>query len=301
MVKKKKKVKLLPISKEIVTRLLPKRPKEANKETFGRVLVLAGSKGMTGAAMLCSRAVLRIGAGLSILGIPKSLAHFVDVANPEVMTLSLPETSKGALSTNAFSQVKKVLPRMKAVALGPGLTRFPGTVQLVRKTLKELAKNKNSKIVIDADGLAGLIRFPKYLDLPIITPHTGELASLLQVKRILVEQNPPLYAKKAAQKYKVLVVLKSFQTLVVSPYVEEIFFNHIGNQGMATAGSGDVLTGAIAGFLAQGLDAWSAAIVGIYIHSLAGNIAAIRMGQDGIIASDILESLPLALKRIRGK
>lgn len=296
---------LIAITPELVARLLPVRPKNATKEDFGRVLVIAGSQGMSGAAMLCSRAVLRAGAGLAILGIPQSLARLADVSIPEVMALELPETKTKTLAPKAFLPIKKVASRVKVLALGPGLSRKPSTVQLVKKVLKSIPKKfPKIKLVIDADGLAGLVPFSSQNQseyLPIITPHTGELAKLLKVTRKLVEKDPPFYARKAAKRYKVLVVLKSFQTIIVSPYEEEILFNNIGNAGMATGGTGDVLTGTIAGFLAQGLDSWTAAVVGVYIHSLAGNVAAIRVGQDGIIASDILESLPLAIKRIRGK
>jgi ADP-dependent NAD(P)H-hydrate dehydratase / NAD(P)H-hydrate epimerase len=297
-------IKLVPITPELIAKILPLREQRSNKETFGRMMFMAGSKGLTGAAMLSSKAAMRVGAGVSILAIPGSQARFVDTANPEVMTLDLPETKANTLSLKGYTVIKKVADKLKVLAIGPGITRRQNTKLLVKRILKNFPeKYPELKFVIDADGLAGLVKFKKELateQLPIITPHAGELAGLLKIKRQLVEMNPPFFAKMAAKKYGVLVVLKGFQTIIVSPHEEEILFNYIGNAGMATAGTGDVLTGTIAGFLAQNLDSWKAAALGVFFHSLAGNIAAMDIGQDGIIASDILAKLPQAIKRIKG-
>lgn len=294
----------LTITPELVGQLLPVRPRNADKETFGRVLVLAGSKGMLGAALFCSRAVLRTGAGIALLGLPDSLARFANANSPEVMTIGLPETDWGSLAPQALTGIKKIMTKMKAIAIGPGLSRQKPTISLVGKTLRLISvKYKKLKLVVDADGLKGLVRFSHRpaAYIPVITPHAGELSGLLKVTRRAVEKYPVRYALKAARKFRVLVVLKGYETIIVSPYSDEVLVNQTGNPGMATGGSGDVLTGMIAGLLAQGLDSRSAAVAGVFLHGLAGNIAALRLGQDGIIASDILESIPLALRRIRGR
>ncbi len=295
---------LIPITLPLVKRLLPKRPRNADKEYFGRAFVVAGSKGMIGAALLASRAVLRAGAGISILGVPQSLADLVDAVSPEVMTIGLAETTERTLSPKAYKKIKEVAERMKALAIGPGLSRNARTTKLEQKIYTRLFRSlKKLNLVIDADGLNGLrpfaVRRAEYL--PVITPHAGELARLLKITRTKLEQDPVYYARKAAKRFKVIVVLKGEQTIVVDPSALEVLYNTTGNPGMATGGSGDVLTGVITGFIVQGMEPRSAAVLGVFIHGLAGNIAAMLKGQDGIIASDILNNVPLAIKRVRGK
>ncbi len=301
---KRKEIKTIPVTFDLAQELMPPRPRAVDKEYFGRALVIAGAKGMLGAALLSSRAVLRVGAGISVLGVPRELAKVADAVSPEVMTLELPMTAKGTVSVKARASILKMASRMRAVALGPGLSRDPATKRLLKHVLPGLFRRYAAvRLVIDADGLLGMVRFPfrGAERLPIITPHTGELAKLIKVTRRAVESDRLRYARSAARRFNVIVVLKGAMTLIVSPVDDVLFYNMTGNPGMATGGSGDVLTGIITGLLAQGLEPRTAAALGVYVHGLAGNFAAVQKGEDGIIASDILENIPNALRRLRGK
>jgi len=278
------------------SRLLHRNPK-AHKGDFGHIFILAGSAKFSGAAVLCSEAALRAGAGLVTLGIPKSLNNAIIKIKPkEVMTLPLPQTWSGSLSLGGYKKIKAFIKNIDVLVMGPGLSQDKSTQSLVRKIVAKTDKST----VIDADGLNALIG---HLDLLrrkniIITPHPGEMARLLGVSIKKVQGKRKDIAKKFAKDYKVTVVLKGHNT-VVADYRDNLYINKTGNPGMATAGSGDVLTGMIGAFLGQGLNPFNAAKYAVYLHGLAGDLAAKEKTQLGMIASDIIKKIPEAIKKCR--
>ncbi|MFC1593757.1 NAD(P)H-hydrate dehydratase [Candidatus Omnitrophota bacterium] len=259
---------------------------------------MAGSVGLTGAAALTCSAALRSGAGLVTLGIPRSLNDIMEAKLTEVMTLPLPETTGRTLSIKARSKIESFCKRrIDCVVIGPGLSTHAETQRLVRALATKLVQ----PMIIDADGLnafAGNLQgFKKRSTLvPILSPHPGEMARLLDTSAETVQKNRKKIAISVAKKYNSIIVLKGNQTIVASPK-NTGYVNSTGNAGMATAGSGDVLTGVIAAFVAQGLDNFVASQCATYIHGLAGDIAAKEKTQLGLIASDIIEAIPFAIKR----
>ena len=276
--------------------LLPPRAPETHKGNLGHILILAGSEGLTGAAALCSLGALRSGAGLVPLGIPKSLNDVMEVKLTEVMTKPLPETKARSLSLQALPEVLDMIERMDAVAIGPGLSQHPQTKQFVRQLLPKLTK----PCVLDADGLNALAEEPqvlKRLTNPIIlTPHPGEMGRLTRLAPAAIGRERERIATEFAKHYNVVVVLKGHQTVVAS-YDGAAYINATGNPGMASGGCGDVLTGLIAGLLGQRLSLIDAARLGVYLHGAAGDVAAEQQGQVGLIASDLLDTIPLAIRR----
>jgi len=275
--------------------MLKKRPRNSYKSDFGHVFILAGSRGLTGAAVLCSNAVLRSGAGLVTLGIPVSLNSVMSKKLTEVMTFSLAETKEITLSLKAEKEILKKVKSSDVVVLGPGLSRYPETQKLINSLILKIDK----PMVIDADALNAISKNvnilkklkPKY----VITPHHGEMSRLINKSVEYIKNNRFLVAKKFSHDYNAVVVLKGAGTVVTEPGGKN-YINTTGNPGMATAGSGDVLTGIIAGFLSQGLKMFDASIIGVYVHGLAGDFAAKDKGEIGLIAGDILENIPYAIK-----
>ncbi|HIE27492.1 TPA: NAD(P)H-hydrate dehydratase [Candidatus Poribacteria bacterium] len=282
------------VQKDEANRLMPPRPRNSHKGTFGHLFVIAGSVGLTGAAVLASEAALRIGAGMVTLGIPKSLNPIMEEKLTEVMTIPLPETDSQSLALKAKSKIFDFLERTDVVAIGPGLSRNPQTIELIHQLSAEIKLPK----VIDADGLNALSEKRELLNQldsqTILTPHPGEMARLLDCSPGEVESDRIDVAQQFAGKYGLTLVLKGVPTVVASAS-GEIHINSTGNPGMATAGVGDVLTGVIAGLLAQGLKPVDAAVLGAYLHGLAGDIAAEKVGKSGLIAGDVLNMLPKTL------
>jgi len=277
---------------------LIKRKLDSHKGDFGHILIIGGSRGMSGAATLVASAAasaLRSGAGLVTVGLPKSILQIVASYMPEIMTLPLPETPLGSLSYSALSLIKRFLAKIDVLVVGPGLSRNPQTQRLVRKLVFETDK----KMIVDADGLnalAGKLRGFRGSYQQIFTPHVGEFARLINQTPASIQKNRQHLASQFAERYKVVLVLKGYRTIVVGPNAK-LYINHTGNSGMSTAGSGDVLCGIIAAFYAQGLDSFQAAKYAVYIHGLAGDLAAKEKTQLGLIASDIIHYLPKALKK----
>ncbi len=275
------------------TQLLPRRP-DAHKGDFGHIFILAGSARFSGAAVLSGEAAIRSGAGLVTLGIPKSLnSAIIKIKPKEVMTLPLPETSDGSLSSAGYKKIKDFVKNADVLVVGPGLTQNKSTQVLTRKVISKIDK----PMVIDADGLNALAG---HLDLlgfaRILTPHPGEMARLLGVSIKKVQDNRIYITRKFAKDYKVTLVLKGHDT-IVADFSGNLYINKTGNPGMATAGSGDVLTGMIAAFLAQGLKAFDASKCAVYLHGLAGDLAAKEKTQLGMIASDIIDKIPEVVKK----
>jgi len=276
--------------------LLKPRPPQTHKGDVGHVFIIAGSVGLTGAATLCSLGALRVGAGLVTLGIPESLNDILEVKLTEVMTKPLPETKDRSLSLQALPELVSVIEQVSAVAIGPGLSQQPQTKQLVRQLVPRVTK----PCVVDADGLNALAEEPqvlKRLQLPmVLTPHPGEMARLIRQSSQDVQRDRERTAKEFATHFSVVVALKGYQS-VVANVDGEVYVNDTGNPGMASGGCGDVLTGMIAGLLGEGLSLFDAARLGVYLHGLAGDLAAAKQGQVGLIASDLLDTIPLAIRQ----
>jgi NAD(P)H-hydrate epimerase len=275
---------------------LKKRPRDSHKGNFGRIFILAGSRGLTGAAVLCSNAALRSGAGLVTLGIPSSLNAIMSKKLTEVMTLSLAETKELTLALKAEDSILKKIKNSDIVVLGPGLSQNPETQKLINRLIPKIDK----PMVLDADALNAISKNPgvlkKIKSKYVVTPHLGEMSRLIDRSTEYIKNNRLIVAKKFSCDYNAVVVLKGASTIVAGPD-GKYYINTTGNPGMATAGSGDVLAGIIAGFSGQGLDMFNAAKLGVYIHGIAGDIAAKDKGEVGLIAGDLLESIPYAIKR----
>jgi NAD(P)H-hydrate epimerase len=287
---------------------LTPRKKNTHKGSYGRVLVLAGSPGMTGAAYLCSKAALRSGSGIVTLGIPESLNPVMETKLTCVMTYPLPETKASTLSNKGQKDILKLCESHDVVALGPGLSQQPET----RELILWLIKNIDHAMVIDADGLNALVNnvnvLHKIKQNVVLTPHPGEMSRLTGLRSAKDVQKERLNAatqfvqsiqKKLKGERKLVLVLKGDKT-VVTDY-KKIYVNSTGNPGMATAGVGDVLTGIIVSLIGQGLDVFSASQLGVYINGLAGDIAAKRKGELSMIAFDIIDCLPDAFLKYKNE
>ncbi|MBU6391816.1 MAG: NAD(P)H-hydrate dehydratase [Planctomycetota bacterium] len=276
-----------------IPKILPRKP-DTHKGDYGRVLVLAGSSGMTGAACMCSTAALRAGAGIVTLGIPESLHGIVASKLTCVMTHPLPETHVKTLSELGRQDILDFSQRFDVIAFGPGLSQYLETKRLVLWLLQTLDR----PIVLDADGINALADNPEILNKfkkPIVlTPHPGEMARLVGISSTQEIQSKRLETSKMFVKGRknVTLVLKGHHTIVINE--DKFYINKTGNPGMATAGAGDVLTGMIAAFLGQNYTPFEAAQLGVYLHGLAGDLAAQEKGEISMIATDILDNLPKA-------
>jgi len=282
------------ITSEFAARSLLARPCDAHKGDFGHLAVLAGSVGMTGAAALTAEGGLRIGAGLVTLGAPQSLNDILEVKLTEVMTLPIPESGNRCFGLESVEAALELIDRCDAVAIGPGLGRREETVVFIREILPKIQK----PMVIDADGLNAIAEnvgaFDELQSPTIITPHPGELARLIGTEVGEIQSKRLEIAAETAELFGVVVVLKGAKTVIADPS-GETFINPTGNPGMASGGVGDVLTGAIGGLLAQGVSPLNAAVCGVYLHGLAGDLAMSEIGKVGLIAGDVLRALPKAI------
>jgi len=290
------------ITGEWVKSVLPERPPQANKGSFGRVLVLAGSINYIGAAYLASSAALRVGAGLVTLA--TSLQPILASKITEVTYLPLPELRPGIISPEAAKLIFPQLERYNVLLMGCGLGQSQSAVKLVRSILIEAHKQPLPPLVLDADALNILAAisgwWTKLTTDAILTPHPGEMARLAGMTIEEVQADRERVAKDLAAKWNKTIVLKGAYTVIASPQ-GRVKLSLIANPGLASAGTGDVLSGAIAGLLAQGLSLFDAAAGGVYLHGEAGEIVRARLGDAGILASDLLPELPQAIKRIKEK
>lgn len=278
-----------------------------HKSDVGHVLLIAGGQGKTGAAGLSAEAILRAGAGLVTLATPTSSFKALGGSlSLEIMSEPLPETATGTVATDALTKTLELSEKKAVLAVGPGIGHNEDT----RNFISQLVDQRKFPLVIDADGLNSLSPWPDALkggeEFPLIlTPHPGEMGRLLNISTKEVIKNPVELARKFATNNQVILVLKGERTLIAAPN-GEIYINPTGNAGMATAGSGDVLTGIIAGLLSQCRkktvqQALEATIAGVYLHGLAGDIAAKNLGQRSVIAGEILKSLPAAILSVGGE
>jgi NAD(P)H-hydrate epimerase len=276
--------------------LWPARDPLAHKGGSGKLLVLAGSVGLTGAATLCCEAALRSGVGLVTLGIPASLNDALEVKLTEAMTLPLPETETRAHSPESLPIIRERLEGTAALAAGPGFGRHPRSGELLRA----LAADCPVPLVVDADGLNLLSparenTFPAHC---VITPHPGEIARLLGTEVAAVESNRLETAREAAARFGCVVLLKGPATVVAAPD-GRLGINSSGGPALATGGAGDVLTGMVAACLARGLEPYEAAAAAVYLHGVAGDVAGERFGAPGAIAGDVVAAIPEALRRLQ--
>lgn len=272
------------------------RKKDSHKGDYGRVFVVAGSPGMTGAAFLASQGALRAGSGLVTCGIPKSLNTIMEIKLTEVMTLPLPENKDGKLGIKAKKGILDFAAKSDTVAIGPGLGISDEVCKLVRAVLKKI----ECPVVLDADGLnalggkTGVIKKRKYVT--VITPHPGEMSRLIKKDVDFIQRQRVEVAKAAAKEIGAIVCLKGHRTVVANPE-GQVYVNDTGNSGMATGGTGDILTGMIASFIGQGIEAYSAAVSAVYLHGLAGDVAAEEKGAFCMIPMDMIDCMPEAFDK----
>jgi NAD(P)H-hydrate epimerase len=271
------------------------RKADIHKGDCGRVFILAGSPGMTGAACLASMGALRTGAGLVTVGVPSGLNPILEVKLTEAMTLPLPQTKSGSLSLKALEKGLTFAKNQDVVLIGPGLSQDENTKKFVREFLVNIDK----PVVLDADGLNAIVDFTEILakmkSSVIITPHIGEFSRLFLRGRL---ENKGDFREKARQvslKFKCVVVLKSHKTVVIDG--DEEFLNNTGNPGLATGGSGDVLSGMVAALVGQKVRQYDASRYAVYLHGLAADIAAREKTQVSLLPSDVIDAIPHALKR----
>lgn len=278
--------------------LMPKRPERSSKRDFGRVLCVCGSYGMAGAAHLAAKACYRVGAGL--------VEIFTHESNRAILQTSLPEAIVSTYSDDGFDSLCASLDKADVVVVGCGLGITPLSRRLL-STLLHALEGKDTPLVIDADALNLISRnpsFAKYIRGAIITPHFAEASRLLGAKAEDLIACPEKAAHYLALRFGAVAVMKDHSTLV-SDGSDNIYRNNSGNSGMATAGSGDVLAGIIGGILAQSvrssspLSAADAAALGVYIHGLAGDLAAEKYGKYSLMASDVIDSLSLVLREVK--
>ena len=288
------------ITREEIMHVMPIHLPFSHKGDHGKVLVIAGSTGLTGAATLTSRAAIRSGAGLVTLGIPSSLNAIMEAKLTEIMTLPLADDGRGYLSAKCIEHLESWIEKCSVVAIGPGL----GCNEEITKVVSWLVEHSTKPLVIDADGINSLSENIDILNKArspiVLTPHLGEMSKLTNLSIETIHQDKVSIIKEYSEKWNCTIVLKDWRTLVGAPN-GKVIINTTGNAGMATGGSGDVLTGIIASFVAQGLSPEWAAISAVYIHGKAGDLSAGEKGQIGMIAGDIVENIPHALKEVGGR
>ncbi len=271
------------------------REPTSHKGTFGHVLVLAGAENKLGAGYLASLASLRSGCGLVSYALPQKCFIRFDARYPEIMPLALSDRDRSHLHLDGLEEALRQSQDKTVVALGPAIGTHADTQAFVFEFIKRVRK----PLVIDADGLNILAENLAAIDHrqapTILTPHPGEMARLMGNEDVKKQENRIPLALKLATKHKCYVVLKGYNTIIATPD-SKVYINQTGNPGMATAGMGDVLTGIIAGFLAQGLSTKEAVLAGVYFHGLAGDIAVKLVGERGLVASDLIKALPEAMR-----
>ena len=277
--------------------ILKQRSADTHKGQCGHLLILAGSPGKTGAAAMVSEAALRSGAGLITLGIPSSLNAIMETKLTEVMTEPLPETTAQTMSIESWTKIQELMEGKKAVALGPGISTEPETMQVVNRIIC----NSPIPLIIDADGINALAEncaLLKEASAPVLlTPHPGEMARLMKSSVQHIQEDRIGIAGRFATEHGVYLVLKGAQTIIADPG-GEVYINPTGNPGLASGGTGDVLTGMIAGFVAQGYSLSEASRVGVYLHGYIADLLAEETGEIGLTATDLLARIPVTLKAV---
>jgi NAD(P)H-hydrate epimerase len=279
--------------------LIGSRAAAANKGNFGHVLVIGGSVGKAGAAAMAGMSALRAGAGLSTIATPKSVLATVAGFHPEVMTEPLQETRDGSMARGALTRIANLAKGKTVLAVGPGISRNSQTSELVRA----LVKKRKTPVVLDADGLNAFegraAELNGKLGSLVLTPHPGEMARLTGMTVATIQRDRINVARTFAREHELILVLKGHRTLVAKPD-GEVWVNSTGNPGMATGGTGDILTGMVAGFVAQNPQRiFEAVIAAVHLHGLAGDVARESVGEHSMVATDLVKALPEAFQRAR--
>jgi NAD(P)H-hydrate epimerase len=287
------------ITARAIAPLIGPRPLAANKGSFGHVLVVGGSVGKAGAAAMAGMSALRSGAGLSTVATPKSVLATVAGFHPEVMTEPLDETDAGSISTRASERIDALVKGKTVLAVGPGISRHPKTSELVRSVVVKC----RAPLVLDADGLNAFEGRASELSGKgrslVITPHPGEMARLAGSTVAAVQRDRINIARTFAREHELIVVLKGHRTLIAQPD-GTVWVNTTGNPGMATGGTGDILTGMVAGLIAQNPGhIVDAVIAAVHLHGLAGDVARESMGEHSLVATDLVRTLPDAFRLVR--
>ena len=281
------------VEKELVQKIFPKRPEDSNKGTFGKIINIAGSKNYTGAAYLSSLSALKIGAGYVALACPKSITQIIASMLPEVTFIPLAETNIGSISKN---NLINDINSFNVISIGCGITTNEETKNFAYNIIKEHCER--TKLIIDADGINTLADYKNKISLKgaVITPHPKELSRLLDVHIDEIIKDREKFAQIASQTYECITVLKGNNSIITDG--ENILINKTGSSALAKAGTGDVLTGMIAGLMAQKLKPFDAAVLGTYIHGLSGDLAEKDLTKYSVLATNVIEYLPFAIKEI---
>ena len=273
------------------------RPDDSNKGTLGSLLCICGSYGMAGAAIMAGKAALRCGIGLLKIAVPKSIYPVCATNILESVYYPLEETSNGVISSKNTDFLLEMCEKSSAVVIGCGLSVCDDTKNLVQSVITNCEK----PLVIDADALNCICNKPEFLKNlkapAIITPHPGEMARLLHSTPKMVNSNRENTAINFAKKFGVVTVLKGAGTIIASPD-GEVYINHTGNSGMATGGSGDVLSGIIGSLLAQGASPINAAAAGVFLHGTIGDLAAEKLGKISMLPTDMIDMIPTAYLKL---
>jgi len=304
------------ITPKEIAPLIGPRPRDSNKGMYGHVLVVGGSLGKTGAAAMAGFSALRVGAGLVTIAAPRSVLGVIAGYHPELMTEPLEETDSGSISAQALESFRQVAERKTVLAIGPGISRHAETAEFVRaviqkskpqKSKAEASKAEVSKapVVLDADGLNAFEGKTEALNgqarTLVLTPHPGEMARLTGLSTSAIQRDRLNIARTFAKEHELILVLKGDRTIIANPN-GEAWVNTTGNPGMATGGTGDILTGMIAGMLAQDPRRdFEAVLAAVYLHGLAGDVARESLGEHSMVATDLLKTLPEALRRVRAR
>lgn len=278
---------------------LPQPDEDGDKEDRGRVLVVGGAGEMPGAVILAATAALRAGAGKLQIATCRSISEAVAIAVPEARVFALPETKAGAIAASAAREVSKRAGEVNAVLIGPGMIDERAIARLVQKVLPRIQK---ATAVLDAGALACFKDSPHCLhDLDcraVLSPHAGEMANMLGVSKASIARDPLATARKAANDLRAVIALKGAETFITAPGNSKTYCNRTGNVGLATSGSGDTLSGLIAGLAARGATPLQAAVWGVYLHARAGDELAKRMGRLGFLARELLAEVPKLMSEL---
>ena len=285
------------ITKELAASLLPRRPENSHKGTFGKILNISGSVNYQGAAYLSSISALKTGAGYVTLAAIQKVIDNIAAKTPDITFLPLRDSYGQCIASDALSEIRDIIKDFNVISIGSGLSDKPAAMAFVDEALKYLSET-NMPVVIDADALnaishLGITKIPSN---SVITPHPKELSRLLNIPVDEIQNDRVQYAKFAAQKFSCTVLLKGKNTVIASD--TGIFTNPTGNSALAKAGSGDVLTGIISGLIAQGVSVKDSTVLGAYLHGLAGELASRELSEYSVLASDIINYIPSAIKNI---
>lgn len=286
------------IGKKHFKSILPKRPKNSHKGTFGHVLNIAGSGFYSGAAYFSSIAALKVGCGLSTLASVEAVIRTAATISPDIIFMPLEETKENTISQKALEQLNCVLGNYEAISVGCGLSLNKNTEEFFAGLIK-LLNDKQTPIVIDADGLNHLaaLKITNLSENTVLTPHPKELSRLMEVDVENILSKPEYWLKKCCEKYNCTAILKLHKTLVADNKWN-IYKNTTGNTALSHGGSGDVLCGMITGFLAQGMTCFDASTLAVYLHGLAAEMASKELTEYSTLSSDLLNYIPKAIKTI---